>query len=133
MQQSSHGTQVATVALGGREIADVLSRIGYRFTLRPVRIFDHSRDPIYRDGRPVIIEGNRQAEGDFFSINKDAIDDVITKSNKSTINMSFGRKKRFDNILNMSKDYSSNLYIVAAGNRHVKLDDNPVYPSNDGE
>lgn len=133
LSERMHGTEVASLAIGGTPMADLLSAVGIRQKILPVNIFVSIAGPAAHEGMPIIANGAVPT----VTIERIARDVIMTHldtvSTAQVVNMSFGGPGETTLIPAARIGAASEtLYIAAAGNDGVQLDDTDFYPARSG-
>jgi len=127
-----HGTEVASLTVGGAPMADLLSAVDIRQKILPVNIFASISGLAAYEGRPFIVNGT-VPEVTIERIARDVIMTHLYTVTAQVVNMSFGGPG--DTTLIPSARVgaaSETLYVAAAGNDDVALDDTDFYPARSG-
>jgi hypothetical protein len=129
----SHGTEVATVAVGGRALSDMLYTLGYLPQLSSINVYVAGTEETLRDRDGQAIRGQDGLPQKIkrYSIDQTLFYNVLSQM-QGIVNISMGRRNAipaFDPVLSRS---SKTLYVVAAGNRPGPGKDlltYPIYPA----
>lgn len=127
-----HGTQVASLTIGGPLLAELLSAVAVRQKIFPVNIIDSHSGPAAYQGHAIIEDGKvptaTQERIDRYKIIKH-----INWIPAQVVNMSFGGRGDSELIppgrLGAASD---TLYVAAAGNDNTLLDNTDFYPARSG-
>jgi hypothetical protein len=127
-EKHRHGTYVATRALGGPSLMQIISAMGLDIEVAPVNVFE----------RPKACGGDGQPTCPPFAVDLTSFDNAILRASEPParhmiVNLSVGRDQKIDGIARELGTHSPLLFVVAAGNDHRDLgDSNPasnVYPA----
>ncbi len=111
LAQRQHGTQVASIALGGPALIGLLDSLDIRLRLAPVNILE-------ADGRVGIASLSNAIS--------------IADNVNAVVNLSVGRQVPFEEVTRALEARSDVLFVVAAGNDGASLLQRRVYPANQG-
>lgn len=132
ISERMHGTEVASLTIGGTPMADLLSAVDIRQKILPVNIFVSIAGLAAYEGVPFIHNGTVPD----FTIERIARDVIMTHLGTVTaqvVNMSFGGPDEVTLIPPARiGPTSETLYVAAAGNDSLQLDDTDFYPARSG-
>ncbi len=116
-EASLHGTQVASLVVGGPLFARIHAMMERRIALKMFRIYDY------------VLSSETQKT--LITVRQSLFNEVISllRTRNGIVNLSLQRKLQIDGLLSYIKDQKLVLFVVAAGNQSASLVKNPAYPA----